>query len=101
MKRALLIGCLLSVGVAILEPFLLMKVQGNGLCSDFMTAGAFLALLVVIFFGGLLSLLHRKLSLSSPELLLIFIMVSEACVIPSWGLLGHCSRQPTSGWAWP
>ena len=107
MKRALLIGCLLSAGVAILEPFLLMKVQGNGLCSDFMTAGAFLALLVVIFFGGLFSLVHRRFSLSSPELLLIFIMVSEACVISSWGLMGNLFpviaglsyfSSPANGW---
>jgi len=89
MKRALLIGCLFSIGVAILEPFLLMKIQENGLCSDFMTAGAFLALLLVIFSGGLLSLFHRRFSLSPPEFLLVFIMVSEACVIPSWGLMGN------------
>ena len=54
-----------------------------------MTAGALLALLVVILLSGALSFVHRKLIFSPPELLLIFIMVSEACVVPSWGVMGN------------
>ncbi|MFH0797282.1 MAG: DUF6785 family protein [Candidatus Omnitrophota bacterium] len=89
MKRAFLTGLVLSAGIAALEPLLLLKIQGNGLCSDFMTAGALLALLVVILLSGALSFVHRKLIFSPPELLLIFIMVSEACVVPSWGVMGN------------
>lgn len=89
MKRAFILGSIFSVGVSLMEPYLLMVIQNNGLCSDYMVAGALLSLLIIILLSGLFSFINKKFILSSSELILIFIMVSVACVIPSWGLMGN------------
>jgi hypothetical protein len=89
MKRAFILGSIFSIGIACLEPYLLMIIQGSGLCADYMVAGAFLSLLVVILIFGILSFIHKKFILSSSEMVLIFFMVSIACVIPSWGFMGN------------
>ena len=48
MKRAFLIGMMLSAAIGLLEPFLLIT-QIYGLASDFLTAGAYFFLLIIIF----------------------------------------------------
>lgn len=88
MKRAFITGLLASAAIAAVEPYMLITGIGRGLASDFMTAGALLALLLVIFGAALLSLASRRCLFSPPELLLVFIMTSAACTIPSWGLMG-------------
>ncbi len=88
MKRAFITGIFFSIALGLLEPFLLIT-QVYSLSSDFFTAGAYFFILIAILLSGAFSFIHRKFILSSAELLLIFIMLSAACVIPSWGVMGN------------
>ena len=59
------------------------------MAADFITGSAFLGLfIVVLILNPVLLTLRKKWSLSSSEMLLIFIMGAAACVLPSWGLMG-------------
>jgi len=88
--RGFIIGCLTVAGIALLEPYLLMLIQGQGgFCADFMVAGAILGLFLLVVLSMFLSFLNRKLSLSPSELLLAYMMMAIGCTIPSWGLMGN------------
>ena len=88
MKRAFITGIIFSIALSILDPFLI-NTQAVGLTSDFLAAGAYFFLFIAIIVTGILSFVNRKFLLSSSELVLIFMMVSAACVIPSWGVIGN------------
>jgi len=82
-KRAFIIGIIFSVFIAMLDPYLMLKGLGATFCFEYWTPAAIFVLLILIF----LSAVHPRLQLTSPELLLIFIMTSTASVLPSMGFM--------------
>ncbi|MCL5408643.1 MAG: hypothetical protein M1135_01290 [Candidatus Omnitrophica bacterium] len=81
---ALFLGCILSAGISFIQARAL-----NGMAADFITGSAFLGLfIIVLILNPVLMTVRKTWSLSSSEMLLIFIMGAAACVLPSWGLMG-------------
>jgi len=84
-KRAFIIGAVLSAGTAMLDPYLVF----NGLPGRFGWEYWAPAAIFILFMLLALSCVHRFFELETSELLLIFIMVSTASVLPSYGLMHH------------
>jgi len=82
-KRAFIIGAIFSAGIAMLDPYLMLKGLAGTFCWEYWAPAA----MFVLFFLLLLSCLHRFFELKSSELLLIFIMASTASVLPSMGFM--------------
>ncbi|MCK9266734.1 OPT/YSL family transporter [bacterium] len=82
-KRAFIIGIIFSAFIAMLDPYLMMRGLNATFCFEYWTPAAIFVLMILVF----LSALHRKLELSSSELLLIFVMTSTASVLPSMGFM--------------
>jgi len=86
--RTLLLGSALCIGLAFLEPYAVHIRAGSPLCADFSTGGALLFLFILVFFvNSLWRLLHRRSSLDSEDLSLLYIMLIIACSIISWGFV--------------
>jgi len=83
-RRAFIIGVIFSAGIAVLDPYLSLKnLPGGGFCWEYWSPAAIFLLFLLL----LLSCAHRIFELKSSELLLIFIMVSTASVLPSVGFM--------------
>lgn len=82
-KRAFIIGTLLSAGIAMYDPYLMIKGVNVYFCWEYWAPAAIFA----IFFLLLLSSLSRLFELSSKELMLVFVMASTASVLPSMGFV--------------
>jgi len=84
--RAILVGIILCVCIAVGEPYGVMVIQGSPMCADFSTGGAiFLFFILVFLINFILRLISPKISLSKQELIVVYIMMIVACAIPSWG----------------
>ena len=83
----LFIGILLCLVIAVGEPYGVGVVRGSPMCADYST-GAALFLFFLLTAGNLL-LRHccPAISLTAPELAIIYAMMLVACAIPSWGLV--------------
>ncbi|HNS31792.1 MAG TPA: hypothetical protein PKN36_02305 [bacterium] len=82
-KRAFLIGIIFSTGIAMLDPYLLLRGLSGRFCWEYWAPAAIFALFLLL----LLSCIHRYFELKTSELLLIFIMTSTASVLPSMGFM--------------
>lgn len=86
--RAIVIGALLCFCIAVGEPIGVLLVHGSPMAPDFSTGGAmFLFFILVFIINILLGRINKKLSLNTPELVTVYIMMIVACAIPSWGLV--------------
>ena len=86
--RAIVIGALLCFCIAVGEPIGVLLVHGSPMCPDFSTGGAiFLFFILVFVINILLGRINKKLSLTTAELITVYIMMIVACAIPSWGLI--------------
>jgi len=86
--RAIFLGSIFCVALAFLEPYAIHVMHASPLCADFSTGGAILFLFILVFFvNGLWRLLHRRSSLASDELSIIYIMLIIACSVISWGFV--------------
>lgn len=106
--RAVSLGALFSLGIAVGEPYGVLVLRGSPLAADFSTGAA-----IVLFF--LLSLLVHPLvqvitgaGLRRGELVTMYVMMIVAAAIPSWGftmnlipLLGGLTyyATPENDWA--
>jgi len=82
-KRAFIIGAIFSAGIAMLDPFLMLRGLSGRFCWEYWAPAA----IFILFFLLLLSCIHRCFELRTSELLLIFIMTSTASVLPSMGFM--------------
>jgi len=107
--KAVLIGMITCIALSFLEPYGTMVVGGSNLCADFSTGGAlFLLFILVLVINSSWRFIHFKTSLSSGELIVIYIMMVIACSIVSHGfvllLLGLLAgikyyATPTNSWS--
>ncbi len=83
-KRAFVLGIVFSAGIAMLDPYIMLKsLPGGVFCWEYWAPAA----IFTLFFLLLLSCIHRFFELKTSELLLIFIMASTASVLPSMGFM--------------
>lgn len=85
--RALLLGSVLSVLVALWGPYNCLVLTGSYLTIDFTTGAAVLLLFIVsLFVNGLLRRFLFPLSFSSGELFIAYVMAAISCSICTMGL---------------
>ena len=81
-------GAVLACFLDIACPYNVLVMQGAGLTSDYITAGAIMLFFILLaFVNPLLKLLVPRWAFSSAELILIYVMMIIACAIPTWGLV--------------
>lgn len=86
--KAFLIGAILCAILALIEPYGVHIIGGSPLCADFHTGGALFMFFILIFIvNSIWKLLHKRSSLSSQELIIVYIMMIVACSIISWGFV--------------
>ncbi len=84
--RAIIIGSILSFIIGIGEPFTVLYIHASPMCADYSTGAAvFLFFILVFLVNTLLKKLSPRMSLTSSELITVYIMMIVACAIPSWG----------------
>lgn len=85
--RALFLGAVLSVMIALWGPYNCLVLNGSYLTIDFTTAGAvFLLFCTALFVNGLLRRFLFPLSFSSGELFVAYVMAAISCSICTMGL---------------
>jgi len=85
--KAILVGALLSLCIALGAPYGNMAIRGSYMAIDFSTAGAiFLFFFLVGMLNVVLGLLSPVLSLQRRELIVVYIMMIVASAIPTMGL---------------
>ncbi|MCK9266300.1 hypothetical protein M0P98_05410 [bacterium] len=82
-KRAFILGIIFSIFTAVLDPYLVFK----GLPGRFGWEYWAPAAIFLIFFILILSCITKTFQFDKSELLLIFVMVSSASILPSYGLM--------------
>jgi hypothetical protein len=96
--RAVCLGVLLSAGLNVACPYSVLVLHNAGLTSDYITAGAMMAFLVLVgALNPLLKTIAPRAALRSGELLVVYIMMIVASAIPTWGLvtnLFHILTRP-------
>ena len=84
--RAVAIGSLLCLIIAVGELYGVLVVRGSAMAADFSTGGAiFLFFLLVLLINPVLHILGRS-GLQRRELVTVYMMMIVAAAIPSWGL---------------
>ena len=85
--KAVLMGTLLSLCIALGAPYGNMVIRGSYMAMDFSTAGAiFLFFLLVGIINIALGLISPVLALQRRELIVVYIMMITASAIPTMGL---------------
>ena len=85
--KAISLGTLLSLGIALGAPYGNMVIRGSTMALDFSTAGAiFLFFLLTGGVNLLFARIHPALPLRRDELLVVYIMMIAASAIPTMGL---------------
>lgn len=95
--RAVMLGALLCALLAYIEPNVKLRLHTNGLCTDYINAGAVVFLFVMVVLITAVKLFTSRLLLDSGELAIIFSMLAVACAIPSHGLLAPLLSVITGG----
>ncbi len=68
------------------EPFGVMRLRGSALAVDYSTGAAvFLFFILVFAVNSILRKLTPRISFTSQQLVIIYMMMAVACAIPSWG----------------
>ena len=83
----LILGALLCVLLSVVEPYVKLLLHTNGLCTDYITAGALLFLFLVVIGGIPLRRWSAHQWFSRPDLITAYAMLIVASAIPSHGLL--------------
>ncbi len=84
-KRAFILGCIFSALTGMLDPYLVFKGLPGRFGWEYWAPAAIFLLFIML----ILSSIHRFFELKKSELFLIFIMVSVASVLPSYGLMHY------------
>ncbi|MBT3342104.1 MAG: hypothetical protein HN712_00865 [Gemmatimonadetes bacterium] len=96
--RAIGLGVLLAGLINFACPYGVLVLHNAGLTSDYITAGAMMVLFVLAgAINPLLKVLWPRLSLSSGDLIVVYVMMIVASAIPTWGLvtnLFHILTRP-------
>ena len=88
--KSLFLGVLCSFFLNVVGPYTVFVLHTAGMSADFITAGAvFLFFILVGGINSLLKLIGREWALSTPELVVVYIMMIVASVPPTWGLMGN------------
>ncbi len=88
-KRAILLGCILSLGIGLILPVTEFLIQGTRLGLSSATPAAFFILFVILVGPQfLVKCLRPKWALKRGELLVVFAMMMVATVIPTRGFGG-------------
>ena len=107
-RRAVLIGLLFCLAIAVGEPYGILVVGGSPLTADFSTGAAIFLFFVLTLVVNPLARLVTGSGLRRGELATVHIMMIVAAAIPSWGftlnlipLLGgfFYYATPENGWA--
>ena len=84
--RAVAVGSLLCLIIAVGEPYGVLVVRGSAMAADFSTGAAiFLFFLLVLLINPVLHFLGGS-GLQHRELVTVYMMMIVAAAIPSWGL---------------
>ena len=83
--RALLVGALGCLAIAVGEPYGVLVLRGSPLAADFSAGAALFLLLVLCLVVNPLARLLTGSRLEPGELATIYIMMVVAAAIPSWG----------------
>jgi len=83
--RAVLIGLLFCVAIAVGEPFGILVVGGSPLTADFSTGVAIFLFFLLTLAANPLSRVITGTGLRRGELVTVHIMMIVAAAIPSWG----------------
>ena len=85
--RAVLVGVVCCLVIAIGEPFGVLVVLGSPLAADFSTGYALVLLLLLVLLANPLVGVVTGWRLQRGELITVFIMMIIAAAIPSWGFM--------------
>ncbi|HIE04697.1 MAG TPA: hypothetical protein EYP61_08065 [Candidatus Latescibacteria bacterium] len=111
--RAFLVGLALSLFLSIACPYTVLMLHTAGMSADFITAGAVFLFFLLTGANGIVRKLKRGWALSTPELIVVYIMMIVASAIPTWGLVANLLpvmtgafyyATPENGWKdliWP
>ena len=85
--RAVILGALMSLVIAMGEPYGVLILRGSPMAADFSTGAAlFLFFPLVLLLNPLMKLLTGA-TLRRGELVTVYIMMIVAAAIPSWGFV--------------
>ena len=88
--KAISLGTLLSLGIALGAPYGNMVIRGSTMALDFSTAGAiFLFFFFTLLVNTLLGSLRRRLALSRADLVLLYVMLLMAVTVPTQAFVGY------------
>lgn len=85
--RGFLFGAVLCAALAYVEPYVKLRLHTNGLCTDYINAGAVVFLFIAALVASGFRLLSGRWLLRGDDLAVVFSMLAMACAIPSHGLL--------------
>jgi len=83
--RAVFLGLLCCLAIAVGEPYGVMVVRGSPMAADFSTGAALILFFLIALLLNPLARLLTGSGLRPGELATIYIMMIVACAIPSWG----------------
>ncbi|MCS7181114.1 MAG: hypothetical protein NZ891_07185, partial [bacterium] len=83
-----IVGTICSVLIGIIEPVDVLYIHGSAMAADYSTGWAIFFFFILVFFINQLNKKFiKKLYLTPPELITVYIMMIVACAIPSWGFV--------------
>ena len=84
--RAISLGLLFSLGIAVGEPYGVLVLRGSPMAADFSTGAAIFLFFILTFLINPIAKFITGSRLRSGELATVYIMMIVAAAIPSWGL---------------
>lgn len=89
-RRAVLLGLLLTIALAIVIPYSDLQLKGTWIAACHLPVGAFFLFVVLtLLLNPLLKRLHGKLALRSGELVTVYAMTLVGSGLPSFGLSAY------------
>lgn len=106
---ALLVGAMLCAFIQVAAAYIYLVLYSNRIASDYLAPAAlFLFFLLVGGINSLLATVRRSWAFSTQELIVIYVMMTVASVVPSEGFVGNLLPMmtgvyyyatPENGWA--
>ena len=87
--KAVVVGALCAALVSVAFPYANLVIRGSRPSNTSLPFGVVAVCFAVAALNPLVGRVHRRLSLSRGDLLVVFLMVLIAAAVPTWGIVGQ------------